>query len=111
MRPDGQALSWRAVQVDVYEEGADGAEQGYERESATRFVAQGPRPSSTADVARVNTPEPVSCQLTGKTGMGASTKNWLAAVARRIAFHVTGPTNAPTRAGRRSVCRVTPPDL
>ncbi|HEY0693321.1 MAG TPA: hypothetical protein VGD71_30315 [Kribbella sp.] len=44
----------------------------------------------------MKTPEPVSCQLTGKTGMGASTKNWFAAVARTIAFHATGPVNAPT---------------
>jgi hypothetical protein len=28
--------------------------------------------------------------------MGASRKNWVAAVARRIAFHATGPATAPT---------------
>jgi hypothetical protein len=45
-------------------------------------------------VARANTPEPVSCQLAGSSRRGASVKNWLAWVARRMAFQASGPAAA-----------------
>src|SRR5215218_9195379 len=54
-------------------------------------AGSGPTPRSTAVAARANTPEPLSCQLAGSRPRGASVKNWLAWVARRIAFHASGP--------------------
>src|SRR5512132_3894953 len=54
-------------------------------------AASDPTPRSTAAAARANTPEPVSCQLAGSKRSGASVKNWLAWVARRIAFQANAP--------------------
>ena len=45
-------------------------------------------------MARVNTPEPKSCQLAGKMAMGASVKNSSACVARRMAFQPIEPLAA-----------------
>src|SRR6266545_3611704 len=79
-------------------------------------AASGPTPSSTAVAARANTPEPVSCQLAGSRRRGASVKNWLAWVARRIAFQPSGPVavaSTPARMtvssrGRARAARATP---
>src|SRR5829696_9537010 len=63
-------------------------------------AARGPAPRSTAVAARANTPEPVSCQLAGSSRRGASVKNWLAWVARRIAFQASGPAAVASAAVR-----------
>src|SRR5215211_8747030 len=63
-------------------------------------VARDPRPRRRAAAARANTPEPVSCQLAGSSRRGASVKNWLAWVARRIAFQASGPTAVASAAVR-----------
>src|SRR5439155_26739134 len=57
-----------------------------------------PKPNTSAVAAMANTPDTVSCQLAGNTATGASVKNVEACVARRIAFHATGPAPAATAA-------------
>jgi hypothetical protein len=61
-------------------------------------AARGPTPRARAAAASVNTPEPKSCQLAGKTAIGASVKKFEAWVARRMAFQPIGPTAVATRA-------------
>src|SRR5947207_6578407 len=59
------------------------------------------RPRNSDAVARVNAPEPVSCQLTGNGLNGMSTKKPSASVAARyrIAFHASGPRNVAAQRG------------
>src|SRR5438105_2794161 len=62
-------------------------------------------PCATDASASVHTPEPTSCQLTGNTATGASTKKSEASTECSTAFHATGPAKAVTATMARTNSR------